>query len=1004
MRIRRPSHRSFARSLFALSMAAIVVAACVGAIPAIADSTPSVTLGAPSAVTHTSAQLKGAVNPNGGPSSTNWHFEYSPTGEEGTFQWVGGGGELSGTEAEGTSPVPVEEALTGLEAGKTYYVRLVATNEFEQNRAVVSRSFSTESISPPSVSIDAPAAVTGTTAHFSGTINPEGTEPAFAVHWHFQCTPGCPGLEGDLAPGTSSQTVEADATGLLPGTAYQVSLVAKNAGEAVSAGPEAFVTNAIAPSIAGARVSATTSEAAVTALVNPGGETTSYYLEYGATESYGSTTQPKALAAGATPLGVEANIGSLPEGTSFHARLVAVNAHGTATSSDLEFKTRSREVSTGNCPNESVRAQQSSTYLPNCRAYELVTPADKSGGSVSADPYGGSPQNMVRSTSPDGNAVAYWAYAGFGDAQSTVENPYKATRGAQGWNSISVVGPLPAPPNLFLNRVLATGVTPDLSKYFLMTGQPFDPLDQRPESYIGSAFDIYEATPGSPPVWVSRPNGSVPGTQPIGSTFTSATPDGRHVYFSSGEALVSEAAGQNGLEVQYERFAGVTRMVGLDEAGNPIGSCGSSLGTNPTLGSMQGAVSENASRVYFSAPLPGLFGFGIPGCEERTQLYLHDGSKTVEVSRSQRSIPQAGEQPANFEGAALDGSIAYFTSAAALTNDAVPGEDRKLYAYDAADGTLTLVAGQVKGVTNVSADGSRVFFLRQGSGQSADLEVFTLRTRQTVLIGHLLGLANGDESLASETDSLVFGTSSQPLARSTADGSRLLFQARTSLTSYDSEGYNEVYLYDVGSGELTCVSCDPTGAAPVGGASLGGSSDSSNNPSSPLIRNLNTEGDRAFFNSRSPLLAADRNSASDVYEWHDGKISLISDGVDSTGSYLYAASADGRDVFFSTSGNVLPQDYDNGGVDIYDARSGGGFAEPAPGASGCSGESCQRSSSAARSATKIGSNLYAGPSTPRPAKKKKKKRRNHAHAHHGKHHHAHHGKHHPAKHSTRKAR
>ncbi len=190
-----------ARSSVAL-MGALLVAVLtfIGATSASADTTPSVTLAAPSAITHTSAQLKGTVNPNGGPSSTAWHFEYSPTGEEGTFQQVGPGGELTEAEAEGTSPVAVEEALIGFEAGRTYFIRLVATNEFEQNRAVVSRTFNTESIAPPAVSISAPSAITGTGAHLSGEVNPEGTDSAFAVHWHFQCTRNASGSKVTFRP------------------------------------------------------------------------------------------------------------------------------------------------------------------------------------------------------------------------------------------------------------------------------------------------------------------------------------------------------------------------------------------------------------------------------------------------------------------------------------------------------------------------------------------------------------------------------------------------------------------------------------------------------------------------------------------------------------------------------------------------------------------------------------------------------------------------------------
>ena len=70
-----------------------------------------------------------------------------------------------------------------------------------------------------------------------------------------------------------------------------------------------------------------------------------------------------------------------------------------------------------------------------------------------------------------------------------------------------------------------------------------------------------------------------------------------------------------------------------------------------------------------------------------------------------------------------------------------------------------------------------------------------------------------------------------------------------------------------------------------------------------------------------------------------GCLSLISSGQSSEDTELIDASDGGKDVFFATSASLLPQD--PGLIDIYDARTGGGFP-PAPGRPpACEGEACQ---------------------------------------------------------------
>jgi hypothetical protein len=253
---------------------------------------------------------------------------------------------------------------------------------------------------------------------------------------------------------------------------------------------------------------------------------------------------------------------------------------------------------------------------------------------------------------------------------------------------------------------------------------------------------------------------------------------------------------------------------------------------------------------------------------------------------------------------------------------------------------LVTPQGNVIGVTAVSPDGSRVYFVESVASSGFDLRVFSRADGQTRTVAHLEGV-QPEGAAEQEQYGLLSGGAIYPNVRVSGDGKQLLFQAASSLTDYDSGGTTQVYLYGDADQSLVCVSCNPSGAAPEGtGASLRVESDSVAVPSFPRSYNLAAGGSRIFFNSTDALLSRDSNHATDVYEWQAGKLSLISDGRDDRGSYFFGASADGRDVFFTTKAGLLPQDFDNGDIDIYDARIGGGF--PIAGSSpGCAGEACQ---------------------------------------------------------------
>ncbi len=84
-------------------------------------------------------------------------------------------------------------------------------------------------------------------------------------------------------------------------------------------------------------------EATLRGTVNPGGEATEYFFEYGTDTHYGQKTETATLqASGGSNQGVSATLKGLTPGTEYHFRLVAKNKHSPAGEGlDRSFKTAS---------------------------------------------------------------------------------------------------------------------------------------------------------------------------------------------------------------------------------------------------------------------------------------------------------------------------------------------------------------------------------------------------------------------------------------------------------------------------------------------------------------------------------------------------------------------------------------------------------------------------------------------------------------------------------------
>jgi hypothetical protein len=105
------------------------------------------------------------------------------------------------------------------------------------------------------------------------------------------------------------------------------------------------------------------------------------------------------------------------------------------------------------------------------------------------------------------------------------------------------------------------------------------------------------------------------------------------------------------------------------------------------------------------------------------------------------------------------------------------------------------------------------------------------------------------------------------------------------------------------------------------------------------VRAISNDGSFVFFDTSEALVPAATDEQANVYEWHEGEISLISSGQDSSPSYFLGTDATGQDVYFGTHSRLVPQDTDSYG-DLYDARINGGFPNP-QGSAACEGDACQ---------------------------------------------------------------
>lgn len=677
----------------------------------------------------------------------------------------------------------------------------------------------------------------------------------------------------------------------------------------------------------------TEDEAVIGATVNPGAAETSYRIEYTAQPEFGATgamvAGEGAVESGTEGVAVSADAASLTPGASYLVRVVAKNVAGDV-ERETEFSTFAPLDRSVGCTNDVLRTGASAA-LPDCRAYELVTPGNTDGHVPQGVGHLGWYFESVQAA-PDGDAVSFMVEGGvipgYESTGGLAGDTYMARRGVDGWSTV------------------ATGPTGVQSPDFLPGSAS---ADQGYSVWQTNGGEGTMELEGEHTSYVRYPDGSSKllgrgslGVDPAAIPWF-ISPGGGHIVFES-SARIEPGAPAAGTAAIYDRTGDeITHVVSLlpgdmtpasGEGAELVGVSGNGRGVAFRVGPAGASLSDRPidlrvgdSRTVVAAPAGATFA-GLDADGTRL-FYMSAGDLYAFDAESETVVRFTTSEDVTPVNIAAGGAVAYFVSPSVLQVEPGPG-------------------GAVP-----QAGAENLYLSQEGAigfvGTVAEEDVLGELDSEGGEAKREYGLGMWTEAVGGRAELAV-----DP-SRSTADGGVLVFQSRAALTGYDPEGHVEIYRYDAAGNSLICVSCSPTGAAASGAASLetAGFRIGGEPPFSPhaAMANVSLDGGRIVFQSTEGLASADTDGVQDIYEWERdgagscrtalGCVYLISSGTSAAPNYLYGVGESGSDVFFRSSDVLLPAVDPDDSPSIYDARVDGGFPAPAASAGECLGEACQ---------------------------------------------------------------
>lgn len=767
-------------------------------------------------------------------------------------------------------------------------------------------------------------------------------------------TPTPADFENHTAEATNVCSIPTEATCLKPETTYYFRAIVSNPDGVVEGEKAEFTTRPPLEVMATWATSVGTDAAALHAEVNPLSVHTSGHFQYIADGSdYQAHGFEHAEESGLVDFGSgeasvvrAAQLTGLRAGTLYHYRLVASDPFFPEVSSapqDFTTFTASGAAEI-ECPNQAFRTGPSAA-LPDCRAYELVTPLDKSNGDVLTRVSNtGYPTNLDQS-SAEGSAFTYSSYRAFADPESApYTNQYLAVRNErghaeEGWQS-KALDPLRGPQfrTEFENEYKA--FSSDLeSAWLLQEGEPtLDPC--APAGFADlyrrtSADGAYAALSCAHPSLQFEELEHVNPAQAYVPELQGASADGTHAVFRIDDALpasplasVASVAGRPVYQVYESVGGGTLRLVSVLPNGE-AGAIDSSAGTNSPLTtgeqlanhnrfhSLLYAVSTDATRVFWSTGYAGSGPIYLRLNADQAPSKIEAGQCTQPVKAC--TIPVSGTVTpggARFQVGNPQGTGALFS----VDSGPLAGN---LYRFDAeAEPPASQLIGKMLPNSNIlgaSNDLSRVYYASAEASTSEQAEgavpgklnVYLYDEGATRFLA-TLSSGGGETDASNQYGTPTESTPINRTARVSPDGESLVFMSNSTALAEETAAYDntdvssgqpdaEVYHYDAnvngGAGELRCVSCNPSGSRPAGSelaqATNGGIGFWAA-AAVPLFETqfyqphyLSDDGKRVFFDSFDALVLGDTNGKEDAYEWE----AAGSGGCDAESSSYVVSSA-----------------------------------------------------------------------------------------------------------------